>query len=537
MRRSGAIVTFQPFNRDRYRNVIARFGPEQGRALIVGAHYDAFTATGNLPGADDNASGTAGLLELARLLGQTKPLRPIILVAYSAEEPPSYGSAWAARRRRSTTRKWPASSMACSTRSRDTDGMKSAALALAILFVAGSIPCSIHGQDVRTEERFANGGPSTTDNDDTCDVGVFPAATLLLPYFDIDLSGAGSETTIFTVTNTTNLPQVARVTLWTDYAFPVVHFHLFLTGYDVQSVNLFDVIQNGIIAPPGGTGASVSPVGALSKSNNPVLDEASCGTLPGNIPAALVTRMQAAFTTGNIPGSCTAAGTSHPNRAIGYATIDVAGNCGSSIPTDGSYLSTEIRFDNVLIGDYQQVSGTQQFARGNNMVHIRALPEGGSPATRIGAAFVNNFPRTFYSRYATSAETRQPLPSLFAARWIHGGPSNYRTHFKVWREGNTSIATACSAYRLLGGEIRMTEIVRFDEDENPETFAPFSPANPGPAYRSSSSLDSDDADFFPPNTLGAIGGWMYFNLDSRNQTGNPPASQNWVVVSMSADNL
>ena len=90
-RAAGAAVTFQHFN-DQYKNVIARFGPQSGRALIVGAHYDAFTATGDLPGADDNASGTAGLLELARLLGTQKLEKPVILVAYSAEEPPFYGS-------------------------------------------------------------------------------------------------------------------------------------------------------------------------------------------------------------------------------------------------------------------------------------------------------------------------------------------------------------------------------------------------------------------------------------------------------------
>ena len=89
--RSGAAVSVQPFNKQ-YKNVIARFGPPAGRALIVGAHYDAFTSTSDLPGADDNASGTAGLLELARLLGTVKPTRPIILVAWSAEEPPFYGS-------------------------------------------------------------------------------------------------------------------------------------------------------------------------------------------------------------------------------------------------------------------------------------------------------------------------------------------------------------------------------------------------------------------------------------------------------------
>jgi hypothetical protein len=91
LRKSGAAVAMQPF--DRYRNVIARFGPATGRAIVVGAHYDAFSMTGNLPGADDNASGTAGLIELARLLGQFKPKRPVILVAYSTEEPPYFASA------------------------------------------------------------------------------------------------------------------------------------------------------------------------------------------------------------------------------------------------------------------------------------------------------------------------------------------------------------------------------------------------------------------------------------------------------------
>ena len=81
----------QPF--DKYRNVIARFGTE-GATIVVGAHYDAISVNrAPLPGADDNASGTAGLLELARLLGQVKPKRRVELVAYSTEEPPYFGSA------------------------------------------------------------------------------------------------------------------------------------------------------------------------------------------------------------------------------------------------------------------------------------------------------------------------------------------------------------------------------------------------------------------------------------------------------------
>lgn len=70
------------------RNIIARFGPKAGDRLVVGAHYDAF---GGLPGADDNASGAAGLLEIARLLGKYPPTVPVELVAFSTEEPPYFG--------------------------------------------------------------------------------------------------------------------------------------------------------------------------------------------------------------------------------------------------------------------------------------------------------------------------------------------------------------------------------------------------------------------------------------------------------------
>jgi hypothetical protein len=75
-------------------NVIAQWGPKNDQPpLIIGAHYDAFGETGELPGADDNASGTAGLLEIARLLQGQSLQVPVILVAYTNEEPPYFGSA------------------------------------------------------------------------------------------------------------------------------------------------------------------------------------------------------------------------------------------------------------------------------------------------------------------------------------------------------------------------------------------------------------------------------------------------------------
>lgn len=75
-----------------YRNVICSVGPRDAPRLVIGAHYDV-AGNGN-PGADDNASGVAGLLELARIFGETKPAlgHRVDLVAFTLEEPPYFRS-------------------------------------------------------------------------------------------------------------------------------------------------------------------------------------------------------------------------------------------------------------------------------------------------------------------------------------------------------------------------------------------------------------------------------------------------------------
>jgi len=88
---AGYQVDFQSFKfgGHAYQNVIAELkgttAPDQ--VLVIGAHYDTVRTT---PGADDNASGVAGLLALARLLAN-KPLEKTVrFVAFPLEEPPAY---------------------------------------------------------------------------------------------------------------------------------------------------------------------------------------------------------------------------------------------------------------------------------------------------------------------------------------------------------------------------------------------------------------------------------------------------------------
>jgi hypothetical protein len=70
-----------------FKNVVCSLGPMNAERIIIGAHYD---VCGNREGADDNASGICGLIELARLLKKENLKYRIDFVAFSAEEPPFF---------------------------------------------------------------------------------------------------------------------------------------------------------------------------------------------------------------------------------------------------------------------------------------------------------------------------------------------------------------------------------------------------------------------------------------------------------------
>ena len=86
----GYEVNKQPFRykKHTYYNVCASPGAKErkGPLVVVGAHYDTVLHS---PGADDNASGVAGVMELARLISGDPP-PGIRLVVFALEEPPVF---------------------------------------------------------------------------------------------------------------------------------------------------------------------------------------------------------------------------------------------------------------------------------------------------------------------------------------------------------------------------------------------------------------------------------------------------------------
>lgn len=87
----GVIVTTDTFNASYSPNVIAEIpgAVNPNRVVVLGAHYDSINhsgATAIAPGADDNASGTAGIIEATRILSTASFENTIRLVLFSAEE-------------------------------------------------------------------------------------------------------------------------------------------------------------------------------------------------------------------------------------------------------------------------------------------------------------------------------------------------------------------------------------------------------------------------------------------------------------------
>src|SRR5262245_37109809 len=197
-----------------------------------------------------------------------------------------------------------------------------------------------------------------------------PAATLLLPYFEVDLGNTNGVTTLFPINNASATAVLAHVVVWSDLSVPVLDFNIYLTGYDVQTINLRDLLA-GILPRTASAGQdpsdTISPQGAFSQD----IAFASCsGQLPPPpLPASFVQHLRLALTGKASPilGGLCAGRDLGDSIARGYVTVDAVNNCTLRFPGDPGYFAPggtgDATNQNVLWGDYFYVHSDDNFAQ------------------------------------------------------------------------------------------------------------------------------------------------------------------------------
>ena len=387
---------------------------------------------------------------------------------------------------------------------------------------------------------IAMGGPAFAE---LCTVDAVPAATLLLPYFQVDLDDPAGVNTVFSINNASAPPALAHVTVWTDWSQPVLDFDVFLTGYDVQTVNLYDVFTNGNLPvtadeqsdpldtisphdihpewdgsfPQTAANASVDCLNIFPLFVNPVLQGTRLATIQDKLTGTA------------IGGACFGA-THADGNARGYITVDSVDTCSLIFPNDDDYFTDGVNpaianNNNVLWGDYFIVNQNNDSANGDNLVHIEATD---APMWDTGY--------TFYGRYSGPALTidgREPLGTAWGVRYFQGGAFSGGTNLSVWRDSTvTDIDDAgyvCAAPGDAAGgpewhPLNETEVIAFDEEEAWEELCGSVFGGSGPPVSPPDVPVGEDPTCFPLETQSVLvgdgalaptfsAGWLFLNLN------------------------
>ena len=282
-----------------------------------------------------------------------------------------------------------------------------------------------------------------------CTPDPVPAATLLLPYFELDTRDlakpkAKRETTRFTILNMAPEASLARVTLWTDLSVPTFAFDVYLTGFDVHEVDLLQVFQGSLpftFACKGGSPQAITPeqLEALRLAHAGLPVPANGGLCSG------------------VPHGDT--------RLRGYVTVDNVVDCatqGPVFPSDPGYFGAGgvASNENVLAGQYVVQSRKPKLAASGRMVAIEASEASFGPGDA-----------TFYGRYVgySGADAREPLPGRWGVRYLNDLLAKQGSELIVWRNSEAVQGPfACESLGVAGwypeGQI---SLLGLDDEENP----------------------------------------------------------------------
>lgn len=261
-----------------------------------------------------------------------------------------------------------------------------------------------------------------------------PAATLLLPYFDVDTSNPNGNNTVMTIGNSSTAEVLTHVTLWTDRGVPAYNFNLRLAGNAVAEIDLRALFVNGTV-PTSTAGGFPACGGALP---------------PANLTPTQITGLRNAFTgsASSLLGGACGGSVATDGRARGYVTIDTTSACTSLTPGSAGYfiaggagIATN---NNVLWGEQAIYSLAEGTAYGDTLVHIEASAT--NPVTD-GAPGPSAEPDyTFYGRLVagSGADNREGLPQLYLGHFSFLGVIN-GTRAQIWRDPGPVSAFACGS--------------------------------------------------------------------------------------------
>jgi hypothetical protein len=353
---------------------------------------------------------------------------------------------------------------------------------------------------------------------DLCTIEATPAAMLLLPYFEVDISNTNGVDTFLSINNASNESVLTHVEVWTDMSVEALDFDIYLTGYDTQSIGMGLIIRDGILPRTAPT-SSVSPRGPWS---GPHPAYPGCDALPYTNPvldADFLDHLQSILTGGasSIYGGLCGGFDHGDNIARGYVSIGVVNDCTLLTPCDVGYFYLGVdgdlipggvgAHDNVLWGDWYMIDYANNFAQGDTLVHVEADTTFDPFGALQSGSFWNRCTPIFASPFP---DFREPLPTTFATRFYQNAAFSGGTDFLVWRD---SLYLPQDGFSCSSGPfwypISQRQAVFFDEQENPEALCTISPCPeqdilfPLEAQRVSVS----DIDITPDS------GWAYFNLN------------------------
>lgn len=248
-----------------------------------------------------------------------------------------------------------------------------------------------------------------------CAIQETPAATLLLPYFEVDLSTGSGKTTQVTVGNAFYNPVLVEAVVWTDLGVPIFSFDIYLGGYQDVQFDLRNVLEGGTLpqtSPPPGTYPSCQ--GFMPPAQIPWTTLATYQQALTGAPAPAINNLCAGRNLGD-------------TIARGYITFDAVNMCTLQIQSDPGVFSGGgggVFSDNdTLYGDFAYVNTGLGQAEGHPLVHMVA------DATATQTSVAGNY--TFYGKFDswTAADNREPLATEFAARYVPAG-----TDLIVWRD-------------------------------------------------------------------------------------------------------